>query len=100
MRYQFLKQNQGQFSVSALCRVMQVCRSGYYAWCQRPPSPREQANQELIAQIQAVFDESRQTYGSPRIYQELKERKVVCSQKRVARLMWLADLKANSPKRF
>lgn len=100
MRYPFIKQYAGQFSISALCRVMKVARSGYYAWCSRAPSKRETANQQLTEQIKTVFDESDQTYGSPRIYVELKEQQVVCSQKRVARLMRAADLKAVLPKRF
>ena len=79
---------------------MAVARSGYYAWCKRPPSLREQANQQLTERIKTLFEESDQTYGSPRIYEELKEQQVVCSQKRVARLMRLCNLKAILPKRF
>jgi putative transposase len=100
MRYPFIKQYAGQFSISTLCRVMQVSRSGYYAWGKRAPSPRETANQQLTEKIKIVFLESDQTYGSPRIYEELKEQRIACSQKRVARLMRLCDLKAVLPKRF
>jgi len=100
VRYQFIKQHAGQFSLSALCRVMQVSRSGFYAFCKRPPSATEQANQVLTEQIRAVFEQSDQTYGSPRIYEELKVQNVACSEKRVARLMRLADLRAVLPKRF
>jgi transposase InsO family protein len=100
VRYQFIKQYQGQFALSALCRVMQVARSGYYAWCKRPLSARDQANQQLTQQIKTVFEASKQTYGSPRVYQELREHKIACSEKRVARLMRRADLNATLPKRF
>lgn len=100
MRYPFIKECEGQFSISALCRVMKVARSGYYAWCNRTPSQTETANQQLTEQIKTVFDDSKETYGSPRIYEELKEQQVACSQKRVARLMRAADLSAVLPKRF
>ena len=100
MRYPFIRALQGQFSVSALCRVMGVCRGGYYAWLKRQPSAREQANQALTQQIQQVFLASDQTYGSPRIYQELTAQGVVCSEKRIARLMRLCGLKALLPRRF
>ena len=100
MRYPFIKQYEGQFSISALCRVMQVARSGYYAWLKRAVSAREAANQQLTQQIKTVFEASKQTYGSPRVYEELREQKVACSEKRVARLMRLADLKATLPQRF
>jgi transposase InsO family protein len=79
---------------------MAVSRSGFYAFCKRPLSTTEQANQELTVPIQKVFVASKQTYGSPRIYEELQELGIAGSEKRVARLMHLADLKAVLPKRF
>jgi transposase InsO family protein len=79
---------------------MGVCRGGYYAWLKRPPSVREQANQLLTHKIQQVFAASDQTYGSPRIYQELNAQAVACSKKRVARLMRLGGLQAVAPRRF
>jgi transposase InsO family protein len=100
VRYQFIQQYQGQFTLSALCRVMQVARSGYYAWKQRAPSKTEQANLKLTEQIKTVFLESDQTYGSPRIYEELQELGIAGSEKRIARLMRLGDLKAVLPRRF
>lgn len=100
MRYQFIKEHQGQHRVSVLCRVMQVGRGGYYTWLKRPPSERARANAALTEQIKTVFEESKQTYGSPRIFEELKEKAVACSEKRVARLMRAAHLKAVLAKRF
>ena len=46
---------------------MQVSRCGYYAWCKRPQSQREQANQDLTEKIKVIFAESDQTYGSARL---------------------------------
>jgi transposase InsO family protein len=100
VRYQFIQKQQGQHQVSVLCRLMQVGRGGYYAWLKREPSAREKANLTLTKKIKSVFEQSGQTYGSPRIFDELKEEGISCSQKRVARLMRLADLKAVLPKRF
>jgi putative transposase len=100
MRYPFIKQQQGHFSVVALCRAMQVSVSGYYAWCKRPISPRQQQNLRLLEQIQAVHQQSKQTYGSPRIYQELKEQGVAGSQNRIARLMRQHAISAQPVKRF
>jgi hypothetical protein len=79
VRYQFIKQYQGQFSTSALCRAMNVSRSGYDAWSKPDPSQRELANLQLTEQSKSVFQESNQTYGSPRIYAELKaQRQSIC----------------------
>lgn len=79
---------------------MQVGRGGYYAWLKREPSERQKADEALTKKIEEVFEESDQTYGSPRIFDELKEAGVACSQKRVARLMRLWGLAAVTPKRF
>lgn len=67
MRYQFIKQHQGQHPVSLLCRVLQVGRGGYYAWLKRPLSAREVANRDLAEKIQTTFEETKETYGSPRL---------------------------------
>jgi len=58
------------------------------------------ANQELLEQIEAAFEEGRETYGSPRVYRMLKRWGVPCSEKRIARLMRLRGLKAKQTRRF
>jgi len=79
---------------------MQVCRGGFYAWSKRAPSTRQQQNETLTQQIKTFYEESKETYGSPRIFSELKEAGVACSQKRIARLMRLENLRAVLPRRF
>jgi transposase InsO family protein len=61
--------------------------SGYYAWCQRPVSQRAQANASLLVAIRQAHTESLTTYGSPRIYRELRARGYRGSRKRIERLM-------------
>lgn len=90
----------GQFSVSAMCRVFEVSRSGYYAWRPRAKSRRAKENEALTGQIKAVFTESWQTYGSPRIFRELRARGVGCGRHRVARLMRRAGLRALVRRRY
>lgn len=79
---------------------MAVCRSGFYAWQKRPTSPRALENENLTQQIRVLYQESDQNYGSPRVHKDLKALGLACSEKRVARLMRLADLKAVLPRRF
>ena len=100
MRYQFITEQQAHFSLAALCRVMEVSRSGYYAWRKRPVCTRKQANAALLEQIREVHQNSDQTYGSPRVTVELKAEGVTCNAKRIARLMREADLRAVFAKRF
>ena len=54
------------------CKVMQVSRSGYYHWKKRGPSAREQERAQLIPRVRHLHQESRATYGSRRMAQELK----------------------------
>jgi putative transposase len=69
--------------VAMLCRVLGVSPSGYYAWRQRGPSPRAQADAALTTRIQALHTQSRQTYGAPRIQADLRAAGVRCGRKRV-----------------
>jgi putative transposase len=78
--------------VATLFRLLGVSRSGYYAWRTRSPSARVCADQELTQQIKVLHQQSRGTYGAPRIWAELRDRGVVCARKRVARLLRLAGL--------
>jgi len=75
-----------------LCRLLGISRSGYYAWRQRPPSARARADRALSRQIRAIHEQSRGTYGVPRIWAELRDTGAACSRKRVARRLRLAGL--------
>jgi putative transposase len=94
MKYTFIAAHDQEFSVQRMCRVLQVGRSGYYAWRQRKPSSREQANSALVELIRTEHQVSRQTYGSPRIQAALKRQGVGCGRNRVARLMHINGIVA------
>ncbi len=100
MRFQFIKEHRDEFPVARMYKVLDVSRSGYYAWRKRPVSAREMANRELYKKIEAVYNESHGTYGSPRIYHQLKRQGVACSENRVARLMRLRGLQAKQTKQY
>ena len=75
------------------CRVLNVSTSGYYEWLGRPESPRETRNRELEKLIRAIHEESRGTYGWPRVHAELVlGLGETVNRKRVARLMRQAGL--------
>ena len=83
-----------------LCEVMQVSKSGYYAWLKRPESKRSKENKQLVERIKDLYEQSRQTYGSPRIYVELKSMAISCSENRIARLMRLNGIAVEKKKKF
>jgi putative transposase len=93
--YRLIDEESDRQPVSRLCRTLGVTRSGYYDWQRQPLSDRALANWRLTEQIRGIFDESEQTYGSPRIFKELKlGRGIQVGEKRVARLMSQAGLRS------
>ncbi|MXZ56420.1 MAG: IS3 family transposase [Gammaproteobacteria bacterium] len=85
--FEFIDVHQAEFTISALCRQFRVSRSGHYAWRDRLPSPRSDADQALMTQIKAIHTASRGVYGTPRIHATLHAQGVRISRRRVARLM-------------
>ena len=100
MRFQFIEEHRNEFPVARMHQVLDISRSGYYAWRGRPVSAREMANQELYKKVEAVYNDTYGTYGSPRIYRELKDQGVACSENRVARLMRLYHIRAKQTRRY
>lgn len=93
------KRAQGM-SVEAMCEVLDVSASGYYASRNRPLAERHQANIQLGEDVKRVFVESRLTYGSDRVHQKLRQQGIRTSRKRVARLMQERGLRSvRTPKR-
>ena len=91
--------NQARFRVATMSRVLGVSTSGYYAWRQRPPSARSQADADLTARVRAIHADSRGTYGAPRIHAELADAGVAVGRKRVARVMRAAGIAGVSRRR-
>ena len=91
-----------QYPIRVLCQALNVSSSGYYCWLERrrSPGPRAVQNQQLVVMIQEVFEASRNTYGSPRIYQALRQRGHSYGRNRIARLMRGQRLCGRQRKRF
>jgi transposase InsO family protein len=87
MRFKFIDAEKVSYPLTLLCRVMQVTRGGYYAWAGREPSAHSQRDAELLVKIRQFHKASRQRYGSPRIYDDLRGDKEAVGKKRVERLM-------------
>jgi transposase InsO family protein len=90
------------YSILVLCEYLEVSPSGYYDWLNRrtAPGPRALANRTLAQQIKAIHSQSRQTYGSPRIVDELRKQGCHHGRNRVARLMQAAGLCGRQRRRY
>ena len=82
------------------CQVLGVSPSGYYAWAGRMPSARSLADAALTQRIKGIHEESRETYGVPRVHFELAVEGVRVGRKRVARLMKAAGLQGISRRKW
>ena len=87
MKYAFVRDHRAEFRISSMCRVLRIHRSGYYAWLKNPKSVRTHDDNRLLKKIRYFYEESDKTYGSPRIYEDLREDGEKCGVNRVARIM-------------
>ncbi len=77
-----------------MCRVLKVHRSGYYAWLKVPESQRSKEDRRLLTLIRESYMSSGKIYGSPKVYEDLREMGESCGRNRVERLMKKDGLKA------
>ncbi len=88
------------FSVTRMARLLEVSRSGFYAWCKRPPSNRALRAERIEGKIGWFHGESDEVSGSPRILADLREDGEVISRKSVAKSMRKLGLRGICPKKW
>ena len=79
--------NEHKYKIAEMCRVLGVSRQGYHKWRKRKPSAHAVRDAELASKVREVWESSRRTYGSPRVFMRLRRDGVSTSEKRVARIM-------------
>lgn len=89
-----MKQHADEFGLAAMCRMLGVHRSGYYAWLKEPASARDKDDQRLLGLIKHSWLESGSVYGHRKVTTDLRELGETCSRHRVARLMKSEGLRA------
>jgi transposase InsO family protein len=100
VKYAFIKNHLTEFNVGRCCEVLQVSRSGYYAWRHRRPGPAAIRRKKLIEQIRVVHEQSHRVYGSPRVHQALEQQGLAVCENTVARLMREQSIRAKSKRQF
>ena len=83
-----------------MCRVLEVSRSGFYAWLDRPESRRSKRHRYLTKRIRQIHLETKQIYGSPRIHGDLTDEGEKVGENTVALLMQNANIRSKVYKRF
>src|SRR5690606_3228086 len=104
VRYQFIDVHMDEYSVAKMCKVLEVSRSGFYEWKQRPLTnewqKRLEARDALKQDISVLYHQNYGIYGSPRIHKDLLEIGHQVSESHVAALMREMGLSAEFPKMF
>ena len=100
MKFVFIAAEKALYPVRLLCSLLEVSRSGYYAWVDRPAAPKTMADAQLVVEIRAALVRGRGAYGSPRIHRELRARGIRVGKKRIERLMRDNGIVARQKRRF
>lgn len=100
MIFAWIEANRSEISVTKMCRLFGVSRSGFYEWAGRGESARAIENRELTREIERSFEESRGVYGSPRILADLREMGYRVGKNRIDRLKRAAGIFARILRRF
>lgn len=90
--FRFIAAEKTNYSISLMCRVLGVSRSGFHAWERRPPSAQALADAALTERIRGMYARSRDSYGARRIYLDLRDEGFRLGRKRVERLMRTAGM--------
>jgi putative transposase len=86
VKYGFITRHRSVWPTRTMCRVMAVSPSGFYEWLGRAPSQRSKDDWRLTRLIRESFELSDRTYGSPRVWHDLRALGEACGQNRVGRL--------------
>ncbi|MFJ7406455.1 MULTISPECIES: IS3 family transposase [unclassified Lysinibacillus] len=87
-------------SISLLCEFAGIARSAYYKWTQRTPTKKQQENEEIVKEINNLYENAEGNYGYRKMTLHLNEKfNKQYNHKRVYRLMKLASLKSEWSKK-
>ncbi len=100
MKFAFIKEHLVAFEIAVVCEVLEVSRSGYYAWLRRPTSGRARRREELAVWIKQAHEQNRRVYGSPRVCRVLQEQGHSVCENTVADIMKELAIRAKSKKKF
>ncbi len=100
MRYRAIQEHDRRYPIRLMCRALAVSAAGYYAWRTRPESARSVSARTVLSAIRVIHRESRETYGSPSIWEALVKQGHRVGEHRVARLMRQDGIRAKTVKKW
>lgn len=101
MLYPFIEVERAERrNVKRACKLLEVSRAAFYDWVRHIPSVRKRADAQLLEKIETVHEDSKGTYGSPRVHAQLQIDGETCGENRVARLMQANSIVGRRKRRF
>ena len=100
MKFELVDAEKAHHPISVLCEVLEVSRSGFYAWKSRLPSKHATTDVQIAAEIAATHAKSKRRYGSPRVHRALRRKGIRVGKKRIERLMRERGIVARQKRRF
>lgn len=100
MKFAWMHGERNNHSLTLMCNVLKVSRAGYYRWLKRRVTPREERRAKLLQRILEIFEESRESYGSPRIFEKLVSEGWKVSRRQVEKLMRDNDIQARRRRKY
>ena len=100
MKYAWIQEQHAELSVTSLCRILEVSRSGYNEWLSRPPSGQPDTDQQLEAKVKQYFAQGRGLYGTRRIKHLLGQEGLQVSRRRIGRVLNQAGLRCKTRRKF
>jgi putative transposase len=94
VKYRFINDHRHQYRVQTMCRLLEVTRSGFYAWLHKPDSDRAKEDARLLVKIRQSYFASSGVYGARRVFADLREAGETCGKHRVERIMQTNRIKA------
>ena len=83
-----------------MCKVIKVSKSGFYYWMKRQREPVTKRERYLYIRILEAFEQSKKTYGSRRVYQELRSWNVKCYENQIAKIMRFYGIKPKTKRKY
>lgn len=100
MKYAWIKDQRDQFPVAVMCQVLDVSRSGFYAWLEREPSPTQRRREKIAQAAAAAHRQSHGVYGYRKVHDDLQERKIHCCRETVRKVMNENGLRSRTKRKF
>jgi putative transposase len=100
VKFELVDAEKAHYPISVLCEVLQISRSGFYAWRGRLPSTHAKTDAQIAIEIAATHAKSNRRYGSPRVHRALRRKGVRVGKKRIERLMRERGIVARQKRRF